>query len=100
MIEIKRERSLTDMLRNYNVIIDGKKVGTIGPRDTFNFSIAPGKHTIHLEIDWCRSKKIEFKARENEIIRFNCAGLRGIKFLFVMWFITFARNKYLSLNLK
>ncbi|SDD07346.1 hypothetical protein SAMN05421663_106171 [Terribacillus halophilus] len=98
MIEVKRQRSWSDQLRNYDVILDGKKLGTVGRKESCSFHVEPGRHTIHLEIDWCRSKKIEFESRENETISFNCGGLKGIRFLFLVWYITFGRSSYLWLK--
>ncbi|MFP7495052.1 hypothetical protein SFC66_14850 [Terribacillus saccharophilus] len=98
MIEVKRQKSLADQLRNYDVIVDGKKLGTVNQKESRSFRVEPGKHTIHLEIDWCRSKKIEFESRENEVVSFKCGGLRGIRFLLVVWYITFGRSSYIWLK--
>ena len=97
MIEIKREAGWADRLRKYKVILDEEEVGSIGPRGTFEYPINPGLHTLYLQIDWCRSEKLEFESQSNEILKFKCGGkLSDTKFLFAtLWYITFGKNKYL-----
>ncbi|TXL65683.1 hypothetical protein FHP05_06050 [Cerasibacillus terrae] len=95
MIEIKREAGWADRLRKYKVILDEEEVGSIGPRGTFEYPINPGLHTLYLQIDWCRSEKLEFESQNNEILKFKCGGLSNFKFLTIIWYITFRRNRYL-----
>ncbi|MEI5907545.1 hypothetical protein WAK64_10790 [Bacillus spongiae] len=95
MIEIKRETRFVDKLRGYKVMIDEKEVGTIKSGETFDYPIKQGLHTLYLQIDWCRSNKIEFEIKDNEFLRFECGGLNGSKALASLWYITFKRNNYL-----
>ncbi|WP_071394874.1 hypothetical protein [Bacillus tuaregi] len=95
MIEIKRAVSWADRLRNYQVILDEEVVGSIRPQGAFEYPVKPGLHTLYLQIDWCRSNKLEFGIRDNETLRFKCGGLRDFKFLAIIWYITIKRNKYL-----
>ncbi|QQE77234.1 hypothetical protein [Alicyclobacillus sp. SO9] len=95
MIRIKRAVSLSDNLRNYHVVLDGTEIGSVGPGDTFEYSLNAGYHKIHLEIDWCRSNELEFEVKNDEVLDFKCGGLNGFKVLAVIWFITFGRNRYL-----
>ena len=94
-IEIKREASWADRLRKYKVILDEKEIGSIRQKETFEFQTNPGLHTLYLQIDWCRSEKLEFEIRDNESLEFKCGGLSNVKFLTLMWYITFKRNSYL-----
>lgn len=95
MIRIKRETSWQDRLRDYKVIVDEKEVGTLGSGETFETSISPGFHTLHLKIDWCTSNKIEFNTQDHETLEFTCGGLSRVNSLAVWWFITFGWNRYL-----
>lgn len=95
MIVIKREASWTDRLRKYKVILDEREVGTIEPGGNFEYQTTPGIHTLYLKIDWCRSNKLKFEIQDNEILEFKCGGLKHIKFLAILWYITFGKNSYL-----
>lgn len=100
MIEIKRGESWADRYRKYKVILNGEKIGTIGAKETFEHQLDPGRHTLYLKIDWCRSKKIEFEIQSNEILRFKCGGLSDSKLLATLWYITFGKNNYLWIKPK
>jgi hypothetical protein len=54
-ITIAREKRYNAVYRNFQIIIDGVKVGEIGPGETRHFRVAPGSHTVEVKIDWCRS---------------------------------------------
>lgn len=95
MLKIKREEGWADKLRNYKVVLDSNVIGSIGQKGTFEYPLNPGIHTLYLKIDWCRSNKIEFEVRDNEIVSFTCGGLKDVKFLVTIWYITFGWNKYL-----
>ena len=88
-----------DRLRNYKIIIDGQNYGEIGNGETIDIDIESGQHTMYLKIDWCRSNKIDFHVLDNEILEFECANsMRGWRILFNIIYITFLRNKYLTLK--
>jgi len=95
MLSIKREASWANRLRKYKVILDGEEVGSIGESGTFEYPINPGLHTLYLQIDWCRSNKLEFEIENNEILKFKCGGVRNFKFFAIIWYITFKRTSYL-----
>lgn len=97
MIQIKRKTRWDDRLRKYKIILDEEKIGTIRLKETFEYRLTPGKHTLYLKIDWCRSNKVEFEIQENETLTFKCgARAGGTKIPFdTLWYITFGRNKYL-----
>lgn len=95
MIEIKREKGWNDQYRKYKVILNEEKIGTIGAQETFKYQLDPGRHTLYLKIDWCRSKKVEFEIQSHEVLTFKCGGLSDSKSLATLWYITFGRNNYL-----
>jgi hypothetical protein len=56
-ITLKRlRRPLGDVLRTYKVVIDGNTVGDIRRGETKTCDMPPGRHEIHLEIDWAKSR--------------------------------------------
>ncbi|CAG0980591.1 hypothetical protein ANRL3_02106 [Anaerolineae bacterium] len=57
-IIIRRPPQFTNSGGVYGVIIDDSPVGSIRNGTTETFDVAPGKHTVHLEIVGYQSKKI------------------------------------------
>jgi hypothetical protein len=99
MLKISREDVFRDKLRSYKIIIDDTYCGNINSGETKILEVAPGKHTIYLKIDWCRSNKIDFYISENETIEFRCGNsMNGWRILFPLIYITFLKNKYLWIN--
>ena len=96
MITISRKRGYADKIRKYKVIVDNNYLGTINAGETKDFEVPPGKHTIYLKIDWCRSNKLDFNLSENEVIEFDCgSSLTGWRLFINIIYITFLKNKYL-----
>ncbi|WP_277674445.1 hypothetical protein [Piscibacillus halophilus] len=95
MIKIIRETSWTDRFREYKVILNETEIGFISAGETFEYPLNQGRHTLYLKVDWCRSEKIDFEVRDNEILEFQCGALNGFKSLIYFWYITFRRNRYL-----
>ena len=83
-VTLKRlPRPVADLFRSYKVIIDGTFVGAIRRRETRSFDVPPGRHEIHLTIDWCRSRDIELNLLPGEEAHLTCRarslfGGRGI----------------------
>jgi hypothetical protein len=96
LIKIRRKKGYSDSLRKYKIILDNNYLGDINEGEINSFEVAPGKHTIYLKIDWCRSNKLDFYISENDLIELECgSSLRGWRFFFALIYITFLKNKYL-----
>jgi hypothetical protein len=76
-IILNRTSELINGFRNYNVYIDGEKVGTIGNGDRKEFSVSPGPHTLVTTIDWCSSPTIKFDITEQEVKIFKTSGFKN-----------------------
>ena len=58
-IVIQRERAFQDMIRAYQIFIDGTKKGSIRQNGELRIDVEPGEHTISMKIDWkCAEMKI------------------------------------------
>ena len=70
-VSIVRGADPTAILRRYKVLLDGSSVGTIGAGEVKHFSVAPGRHTISVKIDWCESAPfaVEKSANANLVLR-------------------------------
>lgn len=69
MVVLSRQRRASrDGLRSYLVMLDGRRVAKVRRGGTVEVPVPPGRHEIHLKIDWCRSPSIEFDAHSGEVI--------------------------------
>lgn len=99
MITIQRDKSYTDKLRSYKVLIDDKEVGEIKSGETKTFNIDEGRHSLQLKIDWCFSPKLQFDNAESSNEIFNCgSNLGGIKFLLFPLYTSIMRDHYIALQ--
>jgi hypothetical protein len=73
-ITVRRKTSYPDRLRAYKVRLDGVVVGSVRARDSVTIPVPPGKHSLVLRIDWCGSEQIDFEARPDEQIVFECGS--------------------------
>jgi hypothetical protein len=58
VIEVYRKKGTRDMLRSYQVIIDGREVGRLRRRQTGRYEVEPGHHDITIGIDWNGSQTV------------------------------------------
>jgi hypothetical protein len=74
-ITLKRlRRPLGDVLRTYKVVIDGNTVGDIRRGETKTFDVPPGRHEIHLEIDWAKSRDLELNLSSGDVATLTCSA--------------------------
>ena len=74
-ISLRRmRRPLGDMLRTYTVVIDGNTVGDVRRGETRTFDVAPGRHEIHLEIDWAKSRNLELNLSSGDVASLACSA--------------------------
>src|SRR5258708_2235668 len=98
-ITVRRTTSYADRLRAYKVRLDGVVVGSVRARDSVTIPVAPGKHSLVLQIDWCGSDQIDFEARPEEQIVFECgSSLTGWRLLLALFYVVFKTKRYLWLR--
>lgn len=76
-IKIQRTSELNNRLRDYQIYIDGEKIGKIADGETKDFLISSGKHSIVVKIDWCSSPEISFNIIDTDTKTFNVGGFKG-----------------------
>jgi len=60
----------------YDVVVDGKRVGSVEMNDTIEIPVEPGRHTLQIR-DGRKSSSIEtFDAAEGDSVAFRCTGKR------------------------
>lgn len=70
MIIIERKSSLSNKFTNYNVYLDGNKIGCLSDGETAEFNIEPGNHTLQIKMNISASNKIEFEHEANQFLYF------------------------------
>jgi hypothetical protein len=74
-VTLKRlPRPFGDIGRTYKVFIDDQAVGAIRRKETKTFEVPPGKHQIHLEIDWCSSRRVSVELPPGEEVKLTCSA--------------------------
>ncbi|WP_310939626.1 hypothetical protein [Clostridium sp. SHJSY1] len=80
-------------------MLDSKYIGSIYSNEKKSFEVSEGKHTLYVKIDWCRSKKVDFEAINNDI-EFECGNSIKDFWHGALWmfYITIFKNSYLWLK--
>jgi hypothetical protein len=60
----------------YDVLVDGKPVGSIEMNDTIEIPVEPGRHTLQVRNGRNSSRPETFSAADGEVIAFRCTGKR------------------------
>lgn len=76
-IVIKRTSEYNNRLRDYQLFLDGKKIGTIANGQTKEYQATKGQHTIIAKIDWCSSPEISLTLREDDRKNFIVGGFKN-----------------------
>ena len=93
-----------DSGREYQVVIDHKKVGSIKIGETKVFTLSPGQHEVRLKQDWASSEKLQFDLGENEQAQFICAprvkenDVGMVNGLRVIYWATLGCRRYIDLR--
>ena len=74
-LTLKRlRRPVGDVLRTYKVVVDGNTVGDIRRGETKTFDVPPGRHEIHLEIDFAQSRNLELNLASGDVASLTCSA--------------------------
>ena len=80
-INIRRTNEYNNRMRDYQIYIDNKKVGTIENGGNKDFEIEEGKHIIEAKIDWCGSPKVTVEIKNGETKSLKVGGFKYGKWL-------------------
>jgi hypothetical protein len=69
---IHRPNEWTARMREYQVHIDGQKVGGIGNHSEAVFEVTPGAHTIQAKLDFYSTATLTFEAAPGGAVHFRC----------------------------
>ena len=60
----------------YDVVVDGKRVGSVEMNHTIEIPVEPGRHTVQVRNGRNSSSTQTFDGAEDEIVAFRCTGKR------------------------
>jgi hypothetical protein len=61
---------------NYDVVVDGERVGSVEMNDAIELPVEPGRHTVQVRDGRKSSSTETFDAAEAGIVAFRCTGKR------------------------
>ncbi len=70
----------------FDVLVDGKPVGSVEMNDTIETPVEPGRHTLQVRNGRNSSRAETFDVAEGEVIAFRCTGKRFLP-LFLASFV-------------
>jgi hypothetical protein len=69
---VRRPNEWTARLREYQVHIDGQKVGGVGNHSEAVFEVTPGAHTIQAKMDFYSTATLTFETAPGDSVHFRC----------------------------
>jgi hypothetical protein len=85
-----------DRARKYKLVVDGEQRGAIARGETLAVDVTPGQHTVMLKIDWTRSQPLTIEVPDGQTVRLSCEPAASA--LTVLWYATFGRTRYITLQ--
>ena len=70
----------------YDVVVDGKRVGSVEMNKTVEVPVEPGRHILQVRNGRNASRAQPFDAAEGEVVAFRCTGKRFLP-LFLASFV-------------
>ena len=95
-IRLVRPPQFADMLRSYEIVLNGKSAGMIEPNSILEISTPAGAITIEAKIDWGRSRPLSIQTVPHQTVEIEVRNHWGV--LLAPWAISFGKNSYLSLT--
>lgn len=96
---VRRTTYYPDRLRSYKVMLDGIIVGSVHAGKSIAIPIAPGTHSLVVQIDWCSSEAINFDVQPHEHIVFECGNSHARwRMIGAFFYMIFQPHNYLCLH--
>jgi hypothetical protein len=80
-IRISRTSEFVNKIRDYQIYLDGQKVGTVANGETMRFDATSGEHTLIAKIDWCCSQELKLNIDQAETKEFKVGGFKSSNWL-------------------
>lgn len=63
---VKRKREWMNWVRDFSIVLDDKKVGSVSNGDAEEFQLTEGDHRLKVKMDWCGSETHSFSISANQ----------------------------------
>jgi hypothetical protein len=80
-LTIHRNTEYNNRWRDYQILCNGKKLGSIANAESKSFTLPAGTYTLEANIDWCGSQPLHIELQENESQEITVSGFRLGKWL-------------------
>ena len=67
----------------YDLVVDGKRVGSVEMNDTIEIPIEAGDHTVQVRDGRNLSRTLTFKVADDQVVTFRCTGKRFLPIFLV-----------------
>lgn len=71
----------------YDVLVDGKRVGSVDMNDEIETPVEPGRHTVQVRSGRNSSHAETFDAADGDVIAFRCTGKRFLPLFLVSFLV-------------
>lgn len=92
----RKKHAWQDRMRDYAVLVNGKKVASVSNGSDADITVKPGKHRVQLKIDWCGSPPIDLEVGDGQTVVVECGP--NSHPLLALLYITFWKGKYIWLR--
>jgi len=73
-IYIHRNSEWANRMRDFELYLNGTKIGNIGDREVKKFTVSPGIYELKAKIDWCGSKPLAFTLGNDQHMHIQVSG--------------------------
>lgn len=95
-LRFRRPAQYADFFRNYQLFVDGVRVGEIDAGWQVQIAVPAGIHEVVARLDWCSSNTLRVAVSEGATHAIEVGtNLRGWRLLFILAYITILRADYL-----
>jgi len=71
----------------FDVVVDGKRAGSVELHGTFETPVEPGRHTLQVRNGRNSSRTQTFDAAEGQVVAFRCSGKRVLPIFLVSFVV-------------
>lgn len=96
-IQIERRRGIADLIRSYQVYVDGQHAGKLREDERCTVAVQPGDHEVILKVDWCSSPPVIVHVEAGETISLYCQSYSSV--LAGLYLLVFHPKNYIQVFL-
>jgi hypothetical protein len=80
-LKVIRTSEYNNKFRDFQIYVNGKKIGSIADGEEKLFEVTSGVHNIRAKIDWCSSPQISININQDDIKTLKVAGYKYGKWI-------------------